>query len=124
MIKLRDVRKIFPMGETQVQALRGLTLEISDGEFVAVMGPSGSGKSTLLHLLGCLDLPTDGKVYLTDLDIAGLDEDHLAQIRGRKVGFIFQMFNLIPTLTALENVELPLLFQRFAPKDEPAHKSF
>lgn len=112
MIKLEQVKKIYPMGETKVQALRGVDLEIRQGEFVAVMGPSGSGKSTLLHLLGCLDLPTEGKIYLSDLDVARLNEDHLAQIRGKKVGFVFQMFNLIPTLTALENVELPLLFQR------------
>lgn len=112
MIKLENVRKVYPMGDTLVQALRGLTLEIRKGEFVAVMGPSGSGKSTLLHLLGCLDLPSDGRILLQDVDISRLDEDHLAQVRGLQIGFVFQTFHLIPTLSALENVELPLLFQR------------
>jgi putative ABC transport system ATP-binding protein len=112
VIKLENVRKVYPMGDTLVQALRGLTLEIRKGEFVAVMGPSGSGKSTLLHLLGCLDLPSDGRILLQDVDISRLDEDHLAQVRGLQIGFVFQTFHLIPTLSALENVELPLLFQR------------
>ncbi len=112
MIKLENVRKVYPMGDTLVQALRGLTLEIRKGEFVAVMGPSGSGKSTLLHLLGCLDLPSDGKILLQDVDVSRLAEDHLAQVRGMQIGFVFQTFHLIPTLSALENVELPLLFQR------------
>jgi len=111
MIKLENVRKIYQLGETQVQALRGLDIEIKEGEFIAIMGPSGSGKSTLLHLLGCLDVPTDGKVQLGEVELADLDEDTLAQIRGKKIGFVFQTFNLIPTLTALENVELPLFFQ-------------
>jgi putative ABC transport system ATP-binding protein len=112
MIKLESVRKVYPMGDTLVQALRGLTLEIRQGEFVAIMGPSGSGKSTLLHLLGCLDLPSDGKITLQDVDVSRLDEDHLAQVRGMQIGFVFQTFHLVPTLSALENVELPLLFQR------------
>lgn len=112
VIKLENVRKVYPMGDTLVQALRGLTLEIRKGEFVAVMGPSGSGKSTLLHLLGCLDLPSDGRILLQDVDVSRLAEDHLAQVRGLRIGFVFQTFHLIPTLSALENVELPLLFQR------------
>lgn len=112
MIKLENVRKVYPMGDTLVQALRGLTLEIRQGEFVAVMGPSGSGKSTLLHLLGCLDLPSDGRIFLQDVDVSRLEEDHLAQVRGMQIGFVFQTFHLVPTLSALENVELPLLFQR------------
>jgi putative ABC transport system ATP-binding protein len=112
VIKLENVRKVYPMGDTLVQALRGLTLEIRKGEFVAVMGPSGSGKSTLLHLLGCLDLPSDGKIFLQDVDVSGLEEDHLARVRGMEIGFVFQTFHLVPTLSALENVELPLLFQR------------
>ncbi len=117
MIKLEKVQKIYQMGETQVQALRGLDLEIKAGEFIAIMGPSGSGKSTLLHLLGCLDAPTDGRVRLGELELSDLNEDALAQIRGKKIGFVFQTFNLISTLSALENVELPLFFQR-APRRE------
>ena len=112
MIKLENVRKVYPMGDTQVQALRGLTMEIRKGEFVAIMGPSGSGKSTLLHLLGCLDIPSDGKIFLKNIDVSRLEEDHLAQVRGTQIGFVFQTFHLVPTLSALENVELPLLFQR------------
>ena len=111
IISLEDVWKIYRMGEVEVQALRGLTLDIKKGEFVAIMGPSGSGKSTAVNMVGCLDVPTRGKVFLEDHDISKLSESDLAQIRGRKIGFIFQQFNLINTLSALENVGLPMMFQ-------------
>ena len=111
LIKLNNVWKIYRMGEVKVEALRGLDLSIKEGEFVSVMGPSGSGKSTAVNLIGCLDIPSKGKVYLEGKDISKLSESDLAQIRGRKIGFIFQQFNLINTLTALENVMLPMTFQ-------------
>lgn len=111
IIKLDNVWKIYQMGEVKVEALRGLSLEIRKGEFVAIMGPSGSGKSTAVNMIGCLDVPTKGHIYLDQHDISKLSESDLAQIRGRKIGFIFQQFNLLNTLTALENVALPMLFQ-------------
>ena len=111
IIKLDNVWKIYQMGEVKVNALRGLNLEIKKGEFVAIMGPSGSGKSTAVNMVGALDIPTKGKVYLEGHDISKLSESDLAQIRGRKIGFIFQQFNLINTLSALENVTLPMVFQ-------------
>ena len=111
VIELHDVWKTYPMGDTEVHALRGLDIHIKRKEFVSIVGPSGSGKSTLMNLVGCLDLPSKGHVYLDGKDISSLHESDLAQIRGRKIGFIFQTFNLIPTLTAQENVALPLLFQ-------------
>ena len=111
IIKLDNVWKIYMIGEVKVPALRGLNLQIKRGEFVAVQGASGSGKSTALNSIGCLDVPTKGRVYLEGRDISKLPESELAQIRGKKIGFIFQQFNLINTLTALENVTLPMIFQ-------------
>jgi len=111
IIELKDVWKTYHVGETIVQALRGLSLEVFKYDFLAVQGPSGSGKSTAMNLIGCLDIPTKGAIYLDSQNIASLEESELAQIRGRKIGFIFQQFNLINTLTALENVMLPLIFQ-------------
>ncbi|MBS3128862.1 ABC transporter ATP-binding protein [Candidatus Woesearchaeota archaeon] len=111
MIELKDVWKIYHMGEVEVKALQGLTMHIKKGEFVAIMGPSGSGKSTCVNMVGCLDIPSKGSVYLDGQDISTLEESSLAQIRGRKIGFIFQTFNLIGTLNALENVSLPMIFQ-------------
>ncbi|MBI4148902.1 ABC transporter ATP-binding protein [Candidatus Woesearchaeota archaeon] len=111
MIKLEDVWKVYHMGRVEVQALRGLSLVIRKGEFVAIMGPSGSGKSTSVNMVGCLDVPSRGRILLDGKDISHLSESALAQIRGKKIGFIFQQFNLIGTLTALENVMLPMAFQ-------------
>lgn len=111
IIKLHNVWKIYQMGEVTVEALRGLDLEIKKGEFVSVMGPSGSGKSTCVNMIGCLDIPTKGSIYLEHKDISHMTESELAQIRGKLIGFVFQAFNLIPTLTALENVMLPMMFQ-------------
>jgi putative ABC transport system ATP-binding protein len=111
IIKLDNVWKTYKMGEVDVHALRGLSLEIKRGEFVAIQGPSGSGKSTAMNMVGCLDIPTKGRIFLEGRDISHMQESELAQIRGRKIGFIFQQFNLIPTLTALENVTLPMVFQ-------------
>lgn len=111
VIRIEDVWKIYKMGDVEVPALRGLNLDIKKGEFVAVMGPSGSGKSTAMNMIGCLDIPTKGRILLDGKDISRLSESNLAQIRGKKIGFIFQQFNLIQTLTALENVMLPMTFQ-------------
>ncbi|MBI4439024.1 ABC transporter ATP-binding protein [Candidatus Woesearchaeota archaeon] len=111
LVKLEDVWKTYLLGDVRVDALRGLSLEVRRGEFVAVQGPSGSGKSTAMNLIGCLDYPSRGKVYLDGHDIARLSESELAQVRGRKIGLVFQQFNLIPSLSALENVMLPMIFQ-------------
>ncbi|MBI2548064.1 ABC transporter ATP-binding protein [Candidatus Woesearchaeota archaeon] len=111
LIKLENVWKIYKLGKIEVVALRGLNVIIKEGEFVAIQGPSGSGKSTAMNMVGCLDLPSRGNIYLGGKDIAELTESELAQIRGRMIGFIFQQFNLIPNLTALENVMLPMTFQ-------------
>lgn len=110
IIKLQNVWKTYHVGETTVQALRGLDLEVYKHDFLAVQGPSGSGKSTAMNLIGCLDIPSEGDIFLDSKNIATLGESELAQIRGRKIGFIFQQFNLLNTLTALENVMLPLIF--------------
>jgi putative ABC transport system ATP-binding protein len=109
-----DVTKEYELGRTRVSALRGVTLEVERGEFLAVAGPSGSGKSTLLNLMGCLDHPSSGRVLIGAQDVAALGDDALSDLRARQIGFIFQTFNLIPVLTALENVEFPLLFQKRA----------
>lgn len=109
IIELQGVKKIYNMEGVQTPALRGVDLKIKRKEFVAIMGPSGSGKSTLLHMIGALDRPTAGKIILDGVDIDTLKESDLARLRGKKIGFVFQFFNLHPTLTALENIELPML---------------
>jgi len=111
IIELNDVKKIYRMGEVDVSALNGVSLKIKQGEFIAIMGPSGSGKSTLMNMVGCLDVPTQGKIFLDGKDISKMSESGLAQIRGKKIGFVFQKFNLLATLTALENVTMPMMFQ-------------
>ena len=117
VIEVRNVEKIYTMGDVEVPALDGVDIIINRGEFVAIMGPSGSGKSTAMNMVGCLDVPTRGKVFLDGHDISKLGESELAQIRGKKIGFIFQTFNLINSINAIENVELPMIFQG-VPKDE------
>jgi len=109
IIKLKDVGKVYQMEEVKVRALDNVNLEINKNDFLAIMGPSGSGKSTLLHMIGCLDRPSYGKVYLNGTDVSKLNDSKLARLRGKEIGFVFQTFNLYPTLTALENVELPML---------------
>ncbi len=110
LVKLVEVDKVYRTGEMEVPAVRGVSLEIKQGEFVALMGASGSGKSTLMNILGCLDRPSSGQYFLDDADVSGLDRDQLAEIRNRKLGFVFQSFNLLSRTSARENAELPLIY--------------
>jgi len=110
VIRMRGIKKVYDTGKVKVEALKGIDLSVGGGEFLAVVGPSGSGKSTLMNLIGCLDTPTDGEYRLAGEDVSGLSRDELADIRNRRVGFVFQNFNLLPQISAFENVELPLLF--------------
>ncbi len=117
IMELQDVWKIYRMGEFDVPALAGIELAVKPGEFVAITGPSGCGKSTMLNMIGCLDMPTRGKVLLEGRDISEFNSNELARVRGKKIGFIFQTFNLYPTLTALENIRLPMRIHEFPEKD-------
>lgn len=117
VVRTRDVQKIYLMGKVEVHALRGVTLDIKRGEYISIMGPSGSGKSTLFNMIGGLDKPTSGSVYINEVDLAQLDAYELAWLRCRTIGYIFQTFNLIPVMTALENVTLPMIFAG-VPEDE------
>jgi len=110
MIRMRGIRKVYSTGRIEVTALKGIDLDVEANEYMAVVGPSGSGKSTLMNILGCLDTPSSGEYVLSGESVAGLDRNRLAEIRNRHIGFVFQNFNLLPYATALENVELPLLF--------------
>ena len=123
MIEVERLSKIYQMGEQKVSALDGVDFRIEKGEFVAIMGPSGSGKSTLMNLLGCLDLPSSGIYRLENLDIQDLKPDQLAEVRNRRIGFVFQSFNLLPRATALENTELPLLYGRVPKSTEIAFQA-
>ncbi len=110
MIEMKNISKVYMMGEVKLEALKEITLRIDPAEFISIMGPSGSGKSTLLNIIGCLDTPTAGSYFLEEKNVAGLDFDDLSTIRNRKIGFVFQNFNLLPYATTYENVELPMLF--------------
>jgi putative ABC transport system ATP-binding protein len=110
ILELHGVRKTYATGSLEVEALRGIDLVVPEGDYVAIMGPSGSGKSTLMHILGCLDIPSAGTYRLAGVDVSGMDEEDLAEVRNRRIGFVFQQFNLLPTLTAARNVELPLVY--------------
>ncbi len=117
MISLKNLTKVYATGDVEVRALAGVSLEISQGEFVSIMGPSGSGKSTMMNILGCLDRPSTGEYFLDGLNIAEASDNQLAEIRNQKIGFVFQSFNLLPRTTALENVELPMLYRGLGAKE-------
>ncbi len=117
IVELRGIRKTYVMGTEEVHALAHIDLDVPEGEFIAIMGSSGSGKSTMLNILGCLDRPTDGAYLLGGKDVSGMDDDALSEVRARRIGFVFQSFNLLPQLTVVENVEVPLFYQGVAPAE-------
>jgi putative ABC transport system ATP-binding protein len=118
LIEMEQIRKSYKMADENLEVLKGISLAIEQGDYVAIMGPSGSGKSTLMHILGCLDVPSSGHYFLSGQDIAGLSESKLASIRRKQIGFVFQSFNLLAALNALENVALPLLYQGVSPGEQ------
>src|SRR5581483_538039 len=118
LISCQDIWKVYRLGDVEVQALRGVSVEIERGEFVAVTGASGSGKSTLMNILGCLDTPTRGRYWLDGMDVASASSDRLAEIRSEQIGFVFQNFNLIPRTSALENVQLPLFYRGIGMREQ------
>jgi len=117
IIKLENITKSYNLGNINLDILKGINLEINPGSFVSIMGPSGSGKSTLMYLLGCLDIPSTGKIFLDGKDVSNLSENELARVRGKKIGFVFQQFNLLNNLSAMENVMLPMVFQGLSEND-------
>ena len=117
MIEVKDITKVYQIGDQEVRALNGVSMQIKDGEMVAIMGPSGSGKSTLMAILGCLDIPTSGTYYIDGQEVEKMSEDQLANLRAHKIGFVFQQFNLLPRTTALENVMLPLVYDGLSAKN-------
>jgi len=123
IISMKQIRKVYDTGKVKVEALKGIDLAIDEGELVAIVGPSGSGKSTLMNLLGCLDTPSSGEYQLAGENVAGVTRDQLAEIRNRRVGFVFQNFNLLPHITSLENVELPMLFGGMKPSERRSRAS-
>ena len=122
IVKADDLKKIYKLGKVGVGALQGVSFEVEKGSFTSIMGPSGCGKSTLMHIIGCLDRPTGGKVFIEGEEVSSLSDNELARIRNRKIGFVFQMFNLLPRLNAIENVELPLIYAAVA-KEERMERS-
>ncbi len=123
VIDVRQVTKTYALGDVAVHALRGVSLSVERGEYVAIIGASGSGKSTLMHIIGCLDLPTTGRYLLDGIDVAAMSEDELSDVRNRKIGFVFQSFNLIPRTSALQNVELPLVYGGIRSSAERLHRA-
>ncbi len=120
VIEIQNLKKIYRMGDVEVQALRGVSFNVERGEMVAIMGPSGSGKSTLMNIIGCLDTPSEGEYFLDGVNVSKLNDDQLADIRNKKIGFVFQSFNLLPRTTALDNVELPMIYGHAADRKQRA----
>jgi len=122
IVKVEGLERSYKLGKVEVKALRGVTFDVESGSFTSIMGPSGCGKSTLMHLIGCLDRPTRGKLFIEDMEVSSLQDDELAKIRNKRIGFVFQMFNLLPRLNAQENVELPLIYSGI-PREERTERS-